>query len=110
MSAPVDVLVAIDGLSALWRDDSQIVCRCDSADELDSIRYAVAELIEADKDYDDALAAFAAGPFPNLTPDSIDEWADEWARVAQRADLQDRLESAKTRRAAALARVQGGAV
>lgn len=43
----VDVLAVIDGLSALWRDESKIVGRWDSADELDSIRAAVAELIEA---------------------------------------------------------------
>ena len=42
----VDVLAVIDGLSALWRDESKIVGRWDSADELDSIRAAVAELIE----------------------------------------------------------------
>lgn len=43
----VDVLAVIDGLSAIWRDESQIVGRWDSADELYSIRTAVAELIEA---------------------------------------------------------------
>ncbi|UXY46998.1 hypothetical protein [Stenotrophomonas maltophilia] len=103
MSAPVDVLAVLRynarEATNKWGPDNQDAATLS----------AVAELIEADKDYDDALAAFAAGPFPNLTPDSIDEWADEWARVAQRADLQDRLESAKTRRAAALARVKGGA-
>lgn len=43
----VDVLAVMDGLSALWRDESKIVGRWDSADELDSIRAAVADLIEA---------------------------------------------------------------
>lgn len=110
MSAPVDVLAVMDLARESLRNSSQQTpegLALHSA--VARARAALAELIEADKDYDDALAAFAAGPFPNLTPDSIDEWADEWARVAQRADLQDRLESAKTRRAAALARVKGGA-
>lgn len=112
MSAPVDVLAVMDAmtLSAERLTAGEAVTSCAATLEVAKrTRAAVAELIEADKDYDDALAAFAAGPFPNLTPDSMDEWADEWARVAQRADLQDRLESAKTRRAAALARVKGGA-
>ncbi len=46
MNTRVDVLSVIDGLSALWRDESKIVGRWDSADELDSIRSAVAELID----------------------------------------------------------------
>lgn len=43
----VDVLAVIDGLSAIWRDESQIVGRWDYADELDSIRPAVAQMLSA---------------------------------------------------------------
>lgn len=53
MSKNVNVLSVVDGLSALWRDESKIVGRWDSADELDSIRASVAELIEATSAYVD---------------------------------------------------------
>lgn len=46
MSAPVDVLAVLDELRGNWRDESQIVGRLDSADDLDAVRAAVAELIE----------------------------------------------------------------
>lgn len=80
----VDVLAVIDGLSALWRDESKIVGRWDSADELDSIRAAFAELIEADEEYDEA-----------------------WRDMAGRTHTALRREKAGIRRARALARVKG---
>lgn len=43
----VNVLAVMDRLGKEWRDDSQIVGRLDSADALDSVRAAVAELIAA---------------------------------------------------------------
>lgn len=49
-AAPVDVLSALDALRKEWRDDSLIVSRLDSADVLDSISTALAELIEAARD------------------------------------------------------------
>lgn len=51
MNKNVNVLAVMDGLSALWRDESKIVGRCDPADELDYIHAAVAELIEATTAY-----------------------------------------------------------
>jgi hypothetical protein len=68
---------------------------------------AIDELIEADKEYDAALSALSDGPRPELSATSMNAWADEWGRVAQRADLRERLQSAKERRAAALARIGG---
>lgn len=68
---------------------------------------AIAEMIEADKEYDAALSAFSDGPRPELSATSMNAWADEWGRVAERADLRERLQSAKERRAAALSRIGG---
>lgn len=42
----VDVLAVMDRLQRDWRDESQIVGRWDSADDLAAVRAAVAELIE----------------------------------------------------------------
>lgn len=42
-----DVLSVMDRLRNEWRDETQIVGRWDSADALDTVHTAVAELIEA---------------------------------------------------------------
>ncbi len=125
MSAPVDVLEVMDTSASVLRSHMR---RCNNKANHDQphiealvrqdraayllathaeARAAIAELIEADKEYDAALSEFSHAPRPNLSPDSMDEWAEEWMKVAQRADLHDRLQSAKARRAAALARVGG---
>lgn len=57
----VDVLAVMDRLGKEWRDDSQIVGRLDSADALDSVRAAVAELIEHNQRLTKAVRAFADG-------------------------------------------------
>lgn len=48
MTAPVavDVLAALDALRKEWRDERLIISRLDSADVLDLLHAAVAELIE----------------------------------------------------------------
>lgn len=90
----VDVLAVIDGLSALWRDESKIVGRWDSADELDSIRSAVAELIEADIAYDEAMKKRHSRAYLDC------------AQIKQRR-IQQRLTDACHRRNKAVARVKG---
>lgn len=70
----VDVLAVIDGLSALWRDESKIVGRWDSADELDSIRAAVAELIQIATEFSDYVAV-------DHNDTSLMDRSDMWDRL-----------------------------
>lgn len=85
MSKNVDVLVVMDGLSSLWRDESKIVGRWDSADELDSIRAAVAQLIAG---YDQIKHSIQQARIPG------NDWRRELVLIENTAD-------------AAIARVKG---
>lgn len=82
MTAPVDVL------RPYARDTGAFRVNNKGAAELADALAAVAELIEADRDYDKAKA--------------------EYESAASRLEAWPALESAKARRAAAIARVQGG--
>lgn len=81
MSAPVDVLAVLDALCERAASGDPAEYR-----EVNSLRDAVTELIEADKEYDEA-----------------------WRDMAGRTHTALRREKAGLRRAAALARVKGGA-
>lgn len=83
----VDVLAVMDRLRSEWRDESQIVGRWDSADALDAVRSAVAELIEA-------VEAERKG-------DYFDSEVESWS------DFHNLRRKQKGRVAAALARVKG---
>lgn len=88
MSAPVDVLAigviaAVDNCAFYLRDEAGLSA---AADQMEAVSAAVAELIEADKEYDAIRVCRQSYPFLGM---------DEQLAMAQR------------RRAAALARVQG---
>lgn len=51
----VDVLAVMDRLRSEWRDESQIVGRWDSADALDAVHAAVAELIRESEKIEDSV-------------------------------------------------------
>lgn len=83
----VDVLAVMDRLGKEWRDESVIVGRLDSADAIDSVFAAVAELIEADEAYDLARQA--------------------WLSSTSQHDFYVAARIAWKRRATALSRVRG---
>lgn len=121
MSAPVDVLTVMDRLQSDWRDESQIVGRWDSADDLAAVRAAFAELIEADRAYDDARRKWSGEKYEG---DDYGVPGSDFMRclccegesgagtlnrgVTHEPDCEvAALESAESRRSATLARVKG---
>lgn len=93
----VDVLAVLDALSAVLNHPRSAV----EWQKLQPVRAAVAELIEADKEYDAAENEAVAHHVSALKQD------EAW-RKAQSA-IDDRCDRAISRRAAALARVTGAA-
>lgn len=95
MSAPVDVLAVIDEAIDTLRDDGNRALPGD----LEIARAVVAELIEADKEYDAAKDALAAAKREKGT------WRHN--PLSHTHPAVAALRSASARRTAALARVQG---
>lgn len=102
-AAPVDVLAVMERearvANAYRRESGADLLAADAAQEAEEARAAVAELIEADKEYDKASRHFDDGRFSDW-----DGISDE-SRMA----IAERFEAAAVRRAAALARVGGAA-
>lgn len=92
MTAPVDVLAVMD------RAADRAALLPELAYDLTNARAAIAELIEADREFD-----AAHHDWEHVTAHDPQETSDEdWRRIA------DRFEAATMRRIAALARVGGG--
>lgn len=92
MSAPVDVL------AVLSRRSAELTRKYGADNDLAAVRAAVAELIEADKEYDVARAALTA---------YLLSGAD--TRPMSETGLEERFNAADARRTAALARFGGDA-
>lgn len=90
MSAPVDALPVRDLMNLLWIGRG-------TADEFIEASAAIGELIAADEEFDAAQAAH----------DDSASYDNEGASVPKA--VYERLEAARERRSAALARVKGGA-
>lgn len=104
MSAPVDVL-AVMTVSERLLANSDFHGAVAYVNRVTEARAAVAELIEADKEYDAASEYLAANPDPNPDAESTPE---QWASYSKHLDAKERMRAARNRRDAALAKCGGG--